>query len=105
MVLAFVIWAICGLFFLGLGIYSFKAKTPVGFWANAETLPIEDVKGYNKAMGKFWCVYSVIFIPLGLPLLAGQNSAVIVISVLGIMFEMIGAMVVYLHIEEKYKKK
>ncbi len=103
--LAFVIWTVCGLFFLGLGIYSFKAKKPVGFWANAEIPPMKDLKGYNKAMGKFWCVYSVIFIPLGLPLLAGQNSAVVVISVLGIMFEMIGAMVVYLHIEEKYKKK
>ena len=102
---AFIIWAVCGLFFLGLGIYSFKAKKAVGFWANAETLPMKDVKGYNKAMGKLWCVFSVIFILLGLPLLAGQNAAIIVVSVLGIVFEMLGAMVVYLHIEEKYRKK
>lgn len=102
---AFIIWVICGLFFLGMGIYSFRAKKEVGFWANAETLPMKNVKGYNKAMGKLWCVYSVIFILLGLPLLAGQNAAIIVVSVLGIVFEMLGAMVVYLHIEEKYRKK
>ena len=103
--LAFIIWTIFGLFFFGLGIYSFRAKKAVGFWANAETLPMEDVKGYNKAMGKLWCVFSAIFILLGLPLLAGQNSALVVISILGIVFEMIGTMIVYLHIEEKYRKK
>lgn len=102
---AFIIWTIFGLFFFGLGIYSFRAKKPVGFWANAETLPMEDVKGYNKAMGKLWCVFSVIFILLGLPLLAGQNAAIIIVSVLGIVFEMIGTMIVYTRIEEKYRKK
>lgn len=103
--LAFIIWAIVGLFFLGLGIYSFRAKKAVGFWANAETLPMEDVKGYNKAMGKLWCVFSVIFIVLGLPLLAGQNSALVIMTILGIVFEMIGTMIVYLRIEEKYRVK
>lgn len=103
--LAFIIWTIFGLFFFGLGIYSFRAKKAVGFWANAETLPMEDVKGYNKAMGKLWCVFSVIFILLGLPFLVGQNSAKMIIPILGIVFEIIGTMIVYLHIEEKYRKK
>lgn len=35
-----------------------KAK-PFGFWANAEIGPIEDVKAYNHALGRFWCVYGV----------------------------------------------
>lgn len=103
--LAFIIWAVVGFFFLALGIYSFRAKKAVGFWANAETLPMENVKAYNNAMGKLWCVYAVIFILLGMPLLAGQNSALVVISILGMVFEMIGTMIVYLHIEEKYRKK
>jgi len=66
---------------------------------------MENVKGYNNAMGKLWCTFSVIFILLGLPLLAGQNSALVMISILGIVFEMIGTMIVYLHIEEKYRVK
>lgn len=65
----------------------------------------ENVKGYNKAMGKLWCVFSLIFILLGLPLLAGQNAAIIIVLVLGIVFEMIGTMIVYTRIEEKYRVK
>lgn len=62
-------------------------------------------KKSGRLLGKLWCVFSVIFILLGLPLLAGQNSALIIISILGMMFEMIGTMIVYTHIEEKYRKK
>lgn len=50
-------------------------------------------------------IFSGIFILLGLPLLAGQNAAIIIVSVLGIVFEMIGTMIVYTRIEEKYRKK
>ena len=43
---------------------------------------------------------------LGLPMLAGQNSGLIVISVLGVVAESIGAMAVYiLAIQKKYEKK
>lgn len=103
--LAFIIWSIIGLFFIALGIYSFKAKKAVGFWANAETLPMENVKAYNKAMGKLWCVFAAILILLGTPLLAGQNSALVIFSILGIVLEMIGTMIVYTYIEEKYRVK
>lgn len=105
---AFIIWAICGLFLVGMGIYEFFSKQarPFGFWANAETLQIENVKAYNRALGILWIVYGVLFILLGLPLFAGQNSPYILLSILGAMFLSIGAMVVYVTvIEKKYKKK
>jgi len=37
-----------------MGIYDMKSKKtkPFGFWANAEVKMIEDVKGYNRALGK-----------------------------------------------------
>ena len=106
MEVGFIVFVIMGLFFVGMGIYCFFAKEarPMGFWANAKPLPMKDVKGYNRAMGKLWCVFGVVFIILGLPLLAGQNYGLIVISIIGIMFEAIGAMVVYTRIEAKYKK-
>ena len=107
-VLAFIIWAIIGVLFMIMGIYCLNSKReqPFGFWANAEVNSVEDVKGYNRALGKLWCVYGVIFIFIGVPLLDGQNSGLLVVSMLGTMFISIGAMVVYVvGIEAKYRKK
>lgn len=108
MLLGFIIWAVMGLLFVGLGIYAFlsKREVPFGFWANADVFPVEDVKGYNRAVGKLWCGYGVVFALLGTPLLGGQNSALILLSVVGIMAESIAAMVIYVTvIEKKYRKK
>ena len=107
-VLAFVIWAFIGIAFIGMGIYCLNSKKakPFGFWANAEVVPVDDVKGYNRAMGRLWCVYGVLFILIGLPLLDGQNSGLMIITMLGTMFISIGAMVTYVvGIEGKYRKK
>ena len=105
---AFIIWAIIGALFVVWGIYcmiSKKAK-PFGFWANVKTPPVEDVKGYNRALGKLWCVYGILFILIGLPLLGGQNSPLIFLSMLGTIFITIGAMIAYtVGIEPRYRKK
>ena len=106
--IAFIIWAIMGVLFIIMGIYDLNSKKakPFGFWANAEVGFIEDVKGYNRALGILWCVYGVLFTLIGVPLLDGQNSGLIIISILGAMFISIGAMVVYtVGIEPKYRKK
>ena len=106
--IAFIIWALIGVLFIAMGIYDLSSKKakPFGFWANAEVASIEDVRGYNRALGILWCVYGVLFVLIGLPLLAGQNSGSIIISMLGTMFISIGAMVAYVvGIEPKYRKK
>ena len=62
-IMAYIIWAILGVFFIAMGIYDINSKKekPFGFWANADVAPIEDVKGYNRALGilvRIWyCVY------------------------------------------------
>jgi len=107
-VIAFVIWAIMGVLFIVMGVYNFNSRKtkPFGFWANAEIVPIEDVKGYNRALGRLWCVYGVLFTLIGLPLLDAQNSGLIIIPILGAMFISIAAMVAYVVvIEPKYSKK
>lgn len=105
-VLGFVIWAIVGFFFIGLGLFALFSKRPVGFWANAKMFEVTDVKKYNSAVAKLFCAYGIVFILLGLPLLSGQNSPLILISVIGIMVETIITMAVYTTvIEKKYKKK
>lgn len=108
MELAFGIWCLISGLFILLGIYSFLSKKEVafGFWANAETFPVNDVKAYNRAMGKLWCVFGVVLAVLGLPLLKGQNTAFILLSILGVMAEAIITMGVYtIIIEKKYRKK
>ena len=105
---AFIIWAIMGVLFIVMGIYDLNSKKekPFDFWANAEVSSIEDVKGYNRALGILWCVYGTLFTLIGLPLLDGQNSGLIIISILGVMLISIAAMVVYVVvIEPKYRKK
>ena len=60
----FIIWTIVGVVFIVMGIYDMNSKKakPFGFWANAEVGPIEDVKAYNRALGRLWCVYGVLFV-------------------------------------------
>ena len=83
-----------------------KSAKPFGFWANAEVAEIKDVKGYNRALGKLWCVFGVLLILIGIPILLGENSAGVIITMLGTMLLSIGAMVVYtVVIEPKYRKK
>ena len=107
-ILAFIFWSIIGLLFIILGIYAFFSKKaqPMGFWANAKMFEVTDVRKYNAAMGKLFIGFGMIFIILGLPLLSGQNSALIILSAFGVMAEVILMMAIYtIVIEKKYKKK
>lgn len=101
----FAVWLAVGIFFIGNGLWCFKAKKPSGFWANARVPEIRDTVGYNRAMGKLWCVYGAILILLGIPLLLGAGVWIMV-SVVGVMAETVGAMVVYtIGIEPRYRKR
>ena len=106
-ILAFIVWAAIGALFIAIGISAFFAKKATGFWANAKTFPVEDVKGYNRAMGKLWGLYGAAMILLGLPFLAGEDSPLILlVSVPGMLIGTIAVMCVYtLVIEKKYRKK
>ncbi|MBO5088724.1 MAG: hypothetical protein J6C01_08615 [Lachnospiraceae bacterium] len=107
MIIGLVIWLLVSLIFLGLGVFSFKADKPVGFWSNVKPPEVENVKAYNCAVGKLWCVFAVVFALLGFPfLVAEQNSPLFFISIVGVMLEVIVVAVVYtVKIESKYRKK
>ncbi|MCI8516155.1 MAG: hypothetical protein HFG75_04680 [Hungatella sp.] len=103
--LGFVIWCAVGGGFLCLALYSWFSKRPVGFWANARLFEVRDVKGYNRAMAKLFGCFGLVFLGLGIPLLESGSQVWILLSVVGVMAESIGAMVVYsLVIERKYRK-
>ncbi len=99
--IGFWIWFIFGFLFIVLGIFSFFSKKAVGFWANVEMFQVTNIKQYNRAVGKLFCVFGVVFIFLGFPLLSEQTSAWILFSVFGVMFESIIAMVIYTTVIEK----
>lgn len=102
----FVIWSLLAAFFIGMGVYACFSKKAVGFWANAQVMEVTDIKRYNFAMAKLFGIYGIVLLLLGFPLLAGQNSPWIIISILGVMFATITAMIIYTTvIEKKYKKK
>ena len=104
--LGFIIWALVSCLFIGIGISCFFAKKATGFWANSKMFEVNDVKGYNRTMGILWCIFGVIFCVLGIPLLGGQNSPSILVTLVGVMVEVIVFMVVYtLVIERRYRKK
>lgn len=101
----FSIWALVGLIPIALGIYAFNSSKAINFWANIKTTKdVSDVQSYNKAVAKLWWIFGIIFILLGLPLLSGENSPLIIFSVLGTMFDCIFLMIMLRKIEIKYKK-
>ena len=79
--IGFIIWSLFGVFIIGLGIKDMFSKNLVGFWANTETIKVKDVKGYNRATGRLFIIYGIVFIILGIPLLEGQNTPYIMWSV------------------------
>lgn len=102
----FLIWCLVGCVPLGLGIAAFFSKKPAGFWANVPVFAVTDVKKYNRAVGLLFLAFGAVLLLLGLPLLAPQNSAWILLSVLGVMLEIIAAMIVYnCVIEKRYKRQ
>lgn len=106
MIIGFVIWSIVALVFFGIGIWSRKSEKPAGFWANVKAPEVNDVKKYNNAVSVIWFVFAVIFEMLGLPLLFfEQNSPVFLVVLVGTIFLIIGIMIAYTMVENKYRKK
>ncbi len=102
--MGFLVWAVLGAIMIGFGIRALFMKTAIGFWANIRQFPVNDIKGYNRSTGILFMCYGIIFIVLGLPLLTGQNSPFILLSVLGVMLETIVMMAIYIMvITKKYR--
>lgn len=104
--IGFIIWCLVGCMWLGIGIACFFSKSTVGFWANVKVPEVTDRKAYNRAVGKLWIVFGIIFVFIGLPLLAGQNSPLIVLTLFGILIWAIVMMAIYeLGIMRKYSRR
>ena len=101
---AIIIW-ICGLMFIGIGIFSLKKKTPMHFWAGTTVKPeeISDITAYNKANGIMWISYGGMYILSGLFSLIYNISIGAFIVVLMSIPGLIVLIIVYKKIYDKYK--
>ena len=54
---------IIGLFFTGLGIFACRRKKPMWFWSGStvEEDEITDIPAYNRANGRMWICFSLVF--------------------------------------------
>lgn len=103
--IGFIGWTVVGCLLIGIGITAFFKKEAMGFWANIKIEAVKDIKNYNDSVGKLFILYGIVFILLGTPLLMGQNSPFILLSIMGVMIETIIAMAIYnIVIEGKYRK-
>ncbi len=104
--IAFMIWSLCTVTFLVIGIISFRSEKPAGFFAGVNPPEVKDVKKYNHTVGMIWFIGAGIFELIGIPFLFGkQNSPIFIIVLVGTVFWSIGMMISYVLITAKYTKK
>ena len=105
MVVGFIIWSVVAALMLGIGLWAWKAKKPVGFFAGVKPPEVKNVVKYNHAVAKIWFAYAALFGLCGVPLLfLKQNSPYFVLSILGVVFASIGIAVAYHLVLSKYEK-
>lgn len=103
MIIAFVIWTIAALLFIGIGVSARKSKEAVGFFTFGKPPAVTDVCSYNRAVSLLWFIAAAVFEILGVPFLfLEQNSPAFVVIILGLPVWVIGIIIVYLKIEAKF---
>lgn len=104
MLIAFIIWSVVAVLFLGIGIVGRKSKEAVGFFTFVKPPKVTDLNKYNHSVSILWIIVAVIFEIIGVPLLfLEQNSPMFIFVIVGVAALSIGMMIAYLKIEEKYK--
>lgn len=105
MIIGFVIWSVCAVIFLGIGISCRKSHAAVGFFTFVKPPIVENVEHYNKAVSILWITAACLLEVIGIPILfLKQNSPLFVLMVFEVMIWLIGIMIAYLKIEAKHKK-
>ena len=88
------------LILLGIGVWQWNSKTPVGFWTG-ETPPkpeeITNVRAYNRIHGGMWCLYGI-----GIPVSVFLGNIALIVVILGGIIVLIA---VHKAAEQKYRIK
>lgn len=106
--IAFIIWSIVSLIFLGIAISTLRAKEPVGFFTFVKAPQpeeIKDVKKYNRSVGILWLFFASALELSGCPFLfLESNSPYFVFIALIVMVMSITLAIAYSFIFQRYKK-
>ena len=72
-IIGMVLYFVCGIMFLSLGLWADRSKNPVSFWAGRPVKAewVTDVAGYNRANSIMWKVYSGTYFLSGILSLLG----------------------------------
>lgn len=102
--MGFIIWTLVAILFLVIGFVTMRLKTPAGFYTFGNPPEVKNVEDYNRAVSKLWIGSAIVFEVIGIPLLfIKQNSPVAIILIFGVLIWMFGLILVYSHIEQRYK--
>ena len=106
MLFIFVVYSICAVLFLGIGLRARRAKEAVGFFTGVEPPTVYDIEKYNRAVSRLWVVAAgILEMLLGIPsLFIGQNIPAMLLLVFGTVAWVFGIIIVYLRIESKYRQ-
>ncbi len=90
-------------FFTGLGIYARRRKKPMWFYSGSEVKPwqIRDIPAYNRANGRMWLLFSLIFWAAALLSLFDTPAAGILLAV-GCLAGIPGLVIAYRRIYRNY---
>lgn len=105
-----VIWLITmiptSMVFTGIGIFAWKRKKPMWFWAGTtvEESEIADISAYNRANGIMWICYSAVFWGSTVLGIFQMGTAGIVLTV-GCLAGIPVLIIAYRRIYEKYRSK
>ncbi len=101
---AFLIHSAIALVFLVIGIRCRSLKGPAAFFTYEKEGPaVKDVTGYNRSVSKLWLWFAILFELVGVPLLfMRQNSVLVLLYALPVIFMCLGLIIVYLQIRDKY---
>lgn len=105
--MAFVLWMICSLLMIAIGIRTWFAKEPAGFFTfDSEPPKVDDAESYNHDLAKLWWGYGVFIAACGIPLINDKPGIWFVIPMLGAVFSSILLLIVYsVFILPRHRKK
>lgn len=104
--IAFIIWSICAGIFVLIGISTWRKKDEAGFFTGVKPPKMKDITAYNHAVAKIWFVFAALYELAGIPLgFIEQNSPIALLIVGIVVLLIIGMMIAYMKVEQKYRKK
>ena len=105
MIIVFVIWSVCAVIFLLIGMSCRKSKEAAGFFTFVKPPAVKSVERYNRAVSALWFSGAALFEVIGIPVLFfEQNSPGYIFLILAVMLWALGMMVAYTRIEAKHRK-